>query len=414
MRMINGHRMFGLRGMKRDSDIPECHGMHGIHESGALASRADQTMAESVHVLRRGHDTRRNRPTTKIPLATEMGGVRVYRPLLDFTKDRLVDTCKAAKMEWFEDHTNKDPTITMRNAIRYMYSAHKVPAALAPPSILSISAKFEKKYVHLQKVANSLFEAANKLFMTRSGTMRIQFPDLRLLESSLSSDEINLVASLLLRQAISFVTSREHARLQSLHGSVDRVFPEIAKDIEPSQPIIFTVSGAHFKPLPPSSSEQDAKVKVEWLVSRQPYASTGSDKPDIKLTTSEGLHQDHSWTPWMLYDGRFWFRIRQLTSTPFALRPLQKEHLADFTACLGGRDQLYLKETLRKLAPADVRWTLPAIVRQELDSKDSKEVVVALPTLDLAVKGARNLVEWEVRYKKVEIEKLNYRGTEIM
>lgn len=411
MRMINGHRIFGLRGMKRDCEIPECHGIHGVHESGALDTTKDHAVSASPQVLQRKQDTRRKRFQPKINLATEMGGVRVYRPLLGFTKSRLIDTCTAAKMEWFEDHTNKDPTITMRNAIRHMYSTYAMPTALKPLSMLSLSEKFEKKHDHLQKVADSLFEAANKLFMTRSGTMIIKFPDLRFLESSLSPDDLKLVASLLLRQAISFVTPQEHARLQSLHGSVRRVFPEILKDIEPSEPVIFTVSGVQFKPMPPSTSHQESEARREWYLSRQLYSSAGSDRPDIDLSTYDVSHRDGSWTPWMLYDGRFWFRIQKNPCTPLTLRPLQKEDMVDFKKGLGRFDQLRFKDILRQVAPADVRWTLPAIAHKEWNGK---EIVVALPTVDLAIEDSQRLVEWEVRYKKVDVDILKGGGTEII
>lgn len=393
MRLINGHRMFGLIGMKRSSEIPECHGLHGVHESGGLDTTRNQAIAGSSPSTR----TLELKYRHESPLATEIGGVRVYRPLLAFKKARLTATCETANMEWFEDNTNKDPTVTTRNAIRYMYSSHTVPAALGASSLLNLSKKFEAKHDALQNEATSCLKAAIKTFETRAGTISIRFPDLTHLNNSLSRSDTGMVAGLLLRQVIAFVTPDEHVHLHSLHGAVERLFPEIQNNASRPHPPAFTVSGVLLKP---SSVSKDGS-KCEWLISRQPYAS---NRPCIHIARPAEPSTEPSWSPWSLYDGRFWVRVRNRSKNLMLVRPLRKEDMATFKQSLERRQRTLLRDVLKDFAPGDVRWTLPAIVVRELDGE---ERVFGLPTLDVRVPGSEEDVSWEVRYKKVDLASLN-------
>lgn len=397
MRLINGHRMFGLSGIKYDSEIPECHGIYGVHESGGLDNINNQAVP---NLSLPSTQVQRAKNISLGPLMTETGGIRVYRPLLGFAKNRLMATCKAASIEWFEDHTNKDPTVTTRNAIRHIYSSHAMPAALTAPSFLKLSKKWETKYNDSLNEANALLEGAIQTLETRSGTISVNFPVLNHFNGSLSQSDMGLVAALLLRQVVQLVTPDEQVHLQSLHGAVSRVFPEISKNILPSRPMAFTVSGVKFKPLPPA--QQRAGRQCGWLISRQPYSSTLS-KPNIHIPPLLDPSQEFPWTPWTLYDGRFWLRGQNRCDQSIFIRPFQEDDLIGFKKSLGGKEAARLTDILKKLAPGDVRWTLPAIV---VRGTEEEERVLALPTLNVSVPSSEDDVSWEVRYKKVDVEKL--------
>jgi len=391
MRLINGHRMFGLVGMKRDSEIPECQGIHGVHESGGLDTAGSHPMqSQESHQYTNS-------------LAIETGGIRVYRPLLGFSKARLIATCKAVQMEWFEDHTNQDPTVTTRNAIRKMYSSHAMPPALTTPAILSLSEKFEMKSNDLLNEAKSyLGKSMIKGFETRTGTLTIRFPDLSPLRNSRSRSDTGLIAALLLRQVITFVTPEEHVHLHSLHGAVERIFAELSKQhAAPARPTAFTVSGVQFRPLSAAIQEEGGRcpaANCTWLISRQPYtSSTHSNRPRIPIPPSTSS----STSPWALYDGRFWLRVENRGTRPLSIRPFLKDDLATFKRSLTKKEQERLRIVLRNLAPGDVRWTLPAIAVRE---SDGRERILALPTLGIAVQDVETVVHWEVRYKKVDLE----------
>jgi len=51
-----------------------------------------------------------------------------------------------------------------------------------------------------------------------------------------------------------------------------------------------------------------------------------------------------------------------------------------------------------KSAPGSVRWTLPAIA---LRTRDGNDIVLALPSLGLALPKSEELAKWEIRYKKI-------------
>lgn len=401
MRLIHGHRMLGLAGMKSESEIPECRGMHGVYESGGL----DKFLTNSP----RPHHSRLAVPTVlslknsciSPPLEIESGGIRLYRPLLGFSKARLVATCKAESMVWFEDHTNQDPKVTTRNAIRSMLRSHELPAALNTASMARLSNRAQARRRMLASIADgSLQDKGIGGFETRAGTLRIQFPSLSGHRfKSVLPGERGLVAALLLRQVIMFVTPDEHVQLSSLHSAVQRLFPEINEELEiPPSP--FTVSGLQFQPLP-SVSPGDGKQ--EWFIYRQNHHSSFSRRPVIHIPPFGDSLIQNRWSAWVLYDGRFWIRIQDLGKTPVFIRPFQREDIVRLKMEVGREARKTLEALLKRFAPGNSRWTLPAIAMRDAAGK---ERVLALPTLNFSFPYLGTCVRWEIRYKKVDIGKL--------
>jgi len=70
----------------------------------------------------------------------------------------------------------------------------------------------------------------------------------------------------------------------------------------------------------------------------------------------------------------------------------------DFQKSLAQDHQRRLQRLLKHRATGHVRWTLPAIVLQDMDGK---ERILALPTLDVSIPDIDGVVKWEIRYKKV-------------
>ena len=410
MRMINGHRMLGLAGMKRSSEIPECHGIHGVHESSALtligdASRSDQIQTKSMPYLTPGGIQTNGRLPG--PLAVENGGVRIHRPLLEFSKARLIATCRAERMVWFEDHTNKDPTVTVRNAIRYIYSSHSMPTALATSALLELAKKSEiKKNTLLSAAMKCLRESNIWRFETRSGILIIRFAEFDKLTKLPTQSGTEMMAALMLREVIRLITPEEHVHLHGLHGSVERIFPKILQHETLFEPTAFTVSSVQFRPLIASQQEIPSNENTTWLVSRQPHSST-HEIPIVPIAPALAPCFDPPWSPWILYDGRFWFRIQNKTARPIFLRPFFKSGLKKFRHSLGKANEELLHLMLKDFAPGDVRWTLPALVTQ---SPDGGQTILALPTLHVSLPDIQTYVNWEVRYKKVANDLLSGNG----
>ena len=398
MRMMSDHRVLGLVGMKEVSGIPECYGLHGIGQSGGVDLTSQSQVekfdyATSMDLKSRGHD----RPG---PLVIERGGIKVYRPLLPFNKSRLIATCQREDMEWFEDHTNKDPSLTRRNAVRHIFRSATLPTALKPESMILLSERCKKRDRSLNSAAQKIFEESFlSSFNTRTGTLIIRFAHANHISSlnlSQTSADKGIIAALLLRQVVTFVTPDEHVHLYSLHGAVGKIFPEIVGQTssETVSPTPFTVSGVRFQPLFPQRDKSSCRYqKFEWQVSRQPHSSIPSARPLIVVPRSE----HGKWSEWELYDGRFWIRVRNCSSFSVVVRPFHKDDMQNFKQTQAGR------ELLKNHAPELVRWTLPAIAIRD---QNSRERVVALPTLDLTATGFERNVNWEVRYKSVDVDSL--------
>jgi tRNA(Ile)-lysidine synthase len=401
MRMINGHRMQGLMGIKGCSEIPECYGIHGVHESGGIDDRSSR---DSLNITQ--SPSGRN-PVSQ--LRTETGGAKVYRPLLGFNKTRLIATCQALDIEWFEDLTNKDPTLTTRNAIRHMYNSHAMPASLSKTSILALSDRFKEKAESQQNEMNSwLAQSKITRFETRSGILGIRFPGLSHLRSSSGEGtgrDYEQVAAGLLRRVIMLVTPEENVHLSTLHGAAKHLFAELFMDHEVHyQPTKFTVTGVQFDPIKTSDGRY---AKPEWLLSRQPHSSPPSSRPLILIppctSISTSRPSNPLWTPWTFYDNRYWIRLQNLTLTTLLIRPFSKDDLKPFQESLPKADRDRLRSIFKEIAPGDVRWTLPAVVMR---GRYGCEKVQCLPTLDVCRVEAGRMVKWEVRYKKVDVAEL--------
>ncbi len=468
--MAAGHKGRGLFGIRAQSEIPECHGIHGVHESGS--PRFFEEGFPNAKRLR------------KYQLPVEGGGVRVYRPLLEFSKARLIATCLESKMPWFEDPTNSDPTLTTRNAIRHLYSHHQVPAALSKDRLLSLSQTISKIYENKQRLINRWLDKCDiNLFSTMHGVLEIRFVDLSqyvtdhighfsglekekqesesvesnpLVQSDLlSGSAIEVVddpkehlpqstpnhnfepmAAELLRRVIMLVSPKEKVATSTLHDTVNRIFPELlptAQRLNTSNPEAFTVAGVFFQPLQTpdqESSASDKTPKCRYRISRQPLKHV-----EVKELTTlvSSAPFTTKWGPWHLYDNRFWIRFQLLdsettTKHKIYLTPFRPEYRPNFIPNppypnrvqrrkmrFDGivRKQSY-ERFLKLLGPGRVRFTLPAIVMDlnETTKNPADNKLLGLPSMKRGFEGVDRLIRWECRYKKLYLDgfRFNLRG----
>jgi tRNA(Ile)-lysidine synthase len=399
MRLIAGHHAAGLVGLQPSSEIPECYGLHGVHESGGIDIPA--WGGRSISPISTSLALPTQTPSME-PLEIEFGGVRVERPLLNFGKERLIATCAEERMKWFEDDTNKDPKVTMRNAIRHMYTSHALPAAISKPAVLELSRNCRAKQVAKRDTANSWLQQCSIEFETRTATLRVRFPDLSSLKSSGSDIDGKYAAALLLRRIVMLVTPQEHVSVSSLIGAVERVFPECFWAHSSPPPTAFTVAGLYFKVWKEAQNHSAPAMKCEWIICRQPYPSS-KPQPRIDIPASLSASADTSWLTWSLYDGRFWIRAQNLTIASMAIRPFCRDDMTDLLSSFPKSNRIELEKHFKKLARDGIAWTLPVIAVKDLDGK---EKVLGLPTLGLGTPNVQQMVNWEVRYKKVDMENI--------
>ncbi|KAI0426991.1 adenine nucleotide alpha hydrolases-like protein [Xylaria sp. FL1042] len=516
MRMLRGYGARGLRGMKAAAEIPECEGLHGARQSGyvddqreprpfysnvmsrkqhrklrrELRSRIDrqmhdQELRESVLNGADGYDfeelyqTRGTMPVDPTSIDVEDGGVMIYRPLLEFPKDRLIATCEANNIPWFEDSTNQDQTLTLRNAVRHMYKNYTLPVALQKPSILALSRRCEQQARALEAEANRLLaQTIIHDVEVNVGTTSVQFPEYSLSRfprdmSSLTRRSARIhrqreVAGYLIRRIISLVTPEEQTiPLANLQNVITRLFPGLspspdAKGIS-EPPKAFVIAGVHFVPINPSSSSdkgassQSAGESVAWYLSRTPYPS---HQPIPRFRTPYWSPQSHTrsfnkvdskwstWTRWILWDGRFWMRMRHRLPYRVILQPFDLSHAKTFRESLPPEDRDRLGALLKRYAPGKTRYTLPALyLEEDLDLNDvkprryyplspalvrkyyesemtadptsdhprtfdmSKMKPLALPSLDVQIPHLDDWLEFEIRYRYVERAVLGTAGS---
>jgi len=232
--------------------------------------------------------------------------------------------------------------------------------------------------------------------------------------------EKSRVAAEMLRRILMLVTPEEHVQVSSLHVAVARLFPEIhnqesaERNDESQTPTGFTISGVQFQIAQQDpETEQDLpttspkKGKPYWLLSRQPLPST-SARP---LITIPPKTLSDEWSGWKLFDGRYWIRIQNLTDSPISIVLFQPRYWSELRHSFGTTYRRAVEKLLRQKARGNVRWTLPLIVMPTRKYNRGKtDQAIALPTLGVAVEDVKNLVRWEVRYKKIDTTGLTVDG----
>ncbi|KKK24549.1 hypothetical protein ARAM_006393 [Aspergillus rambellii] len=286
-RLCSGARGAGLAGIPPVARIPECHGLYGVSESGYTAFiQPDKLLGPRSHSTHQmdGHNNTTNESKAHqqraVPIST--GGILICRPLLSFPKTSLIATCHANNVQFVSDPTNFDPTLTPRNAIRSLLSSNKFPRALQKPSILSLAQK--------------------------------------------SQDLIN--------------DSQNHFPLRSFENFTYNVFPATPPSkSQPPTTTPFTLGGVLFQPLsskksPPSPSPtpfKDGQLTPNhtntWLLTRQPFMRhrhpilyfpppppPSTPKPSSSLPSPQ--IEEPAYTPWKLWDNRYWFRFAIVPAAP--------------------------------------------------------------------------------------------------
>ncbi|KAF4957065.1 hypothetical protein FSARC_11411 [Fusarium sarcochroum] len=461
MRLLGGHGYRGLQGMREANSIPECYDMHGVYKSGLIDDQLKQSPSLSfrpavreMRLLRSNfREELAGQPVSKSirfrqdlvdsypgseglekfsdvpylkPLEVEDGGVVIYRPLLEFDKDRLIATCEANKVPWVEDHTNKDPTLTTRNAIRHLVRNYELPKALQKPSILAL-AKRSRQRTEFEEAQASRYivrEAVIKDFDPNAGTLLIQFPTPRPFnrrrkrrslnpDNELRKEHRKFIMTIAVRKLIDFVTPEFHLPpLANLENAVNILVPDIGPKAT-SAPKAFTTAGVLFDPIVSGTS-------VKWFLSRTPYTSK-QPLPTAKLHGAADHHLrppkqvaeaiaaanpsfGHAgWRKAKMFDGRFWVRIGHNRWPMWQVQPYRAEHAKAFRKALPPLRRARLEKLLKHYAPGKVRYALPALYSIDRERDPYSQHVtttltlLALPTLGIHIPGLERWVKYDRR-----------------
>lgn len=418
MRLMSGHNSAGLLGMRPATDIPECHSIHGAFQSGFVDDQRSQNpvynfrpprsefkrikaqLIEELDPKLAAEELAKGtlsggyledvfddyavnkRPSWGLPatpLEVEDGGIVVYRPLLEFSKDRLIATCEANHVPWVEDVTNSDPTLTPRNAIRHLCRHHTLPVALQKPAILAMSSRLRRKADAAEaEVDRLLSRTIVRDFDSISGTVVIRLPSFRVprryrrnkagLEKRIA--HYRFIATLLLKRLVAIVTPELPGTNSSdWRTTVLRLFPSLndGPSAYTKRPTAFNIAGVHFLPVWTSAKRHG---RLNWYLSREPYVS---GRP-LPLFSRSGISLHHRWRrrpelwrwpdlkQWRLWDGRFWMRLANRTCLAVCVLPFDINDAHAFRNSLpAGTQRDKLVSLLKHHAPGKVRYTLPAL-----------------------------------------------------
>lgn len=422
--------------MRSSAEIPECWGVHGVHQSGRLERAASRLRREEekdpASLL--AQELRQMLARDDI---FENGGVRIFRPLLGFSKERLIKTCRARALVWEEDKTNGDTWRTPRNNVRELLRSAKLPLALQKNSMLQLAKQATIKVEEMTALVLLLRGICEILVLdVRCGGLVVRLPrrlgkvkqELELGDSKawmVYMGKTYLTALLLLRKFVRIVTAQEEVSLQSIKRAAVSIFPELTDTDTTAdrslQPMTFTGGGVQFQrlhfPVPAPHSElnstnsgrwQNLDPVFVWKLTRQPFSKappilTVQSPVNKESTTAE---DPPSWSSWQLWDGRYWIRLLNHSCRPLIVRSFQQSDLGYLRSILTSQRYKEFQKYLRLAAPGKVRWTLLAVAELGNDGLPIGRVL-ALPTLgragtfSLGDEKGTNKVEWQIRYKCV-------------
>ncbi|KUM66708.1 hypothetical protein ACN42_g372 [Penicillium freii] len=492
-RLSAGANGLGLGGIPEVARIPECHGLFGASESWSTTSIPTKPPTKPQLKVRfdnqkhgfitlPGPNARTDKIYSNLTSNVNMAspGIFICRPLLSFTKTSLLETCHKNNVPYVSDPTNFDPTLTPRNAIRSLRTSNSLPRALESESILSLIRSSQNLLQKSNELSNYLLSSQCRIldFNPKAGSAVIQFLDTSPASmdpqlATLSASRIRQIQTIALRRITELVSPfpDSHFSLRSYESLVSNVFPgqdesHDASDTSSDQKRTkaFTVAGVLFQRLANEASmpgkSQDARLGGGniWLLSRQPFMRNRD--PVTQINVSPG----GSFTPWVLWDNRYWMRLRlvpldrdpsergdPLISLALTIRPFHKFDIERIRKdAVNSRPQgrtskdsaaeqkmpgtfEHLKAVLSAEAPAQLRFTLPVISREGIVSKPGKRLgqkfwqPLALPTLDYRLHGpltkypslgevelvhqrCRWTLKWQWMYKMIDTEALRLMG----
>lgn len=248
-------------------------------------------------------------PITYIP------PVNIYRPLLLFERSEIEDTCIRNNIKWFEDHSNKDIQLTKRNFLRHLIN-DVIPARLSQPNnqelaciskeeitstynqVMSLTDMYQEQIDHMRA---NLEQAGKIILIPQNGSISIQ----------ISHD--------IFRQTEQTVFARFLYQLLSPISSVKHYHWSYAKLERQAIPNIFDFYSKEYK----------KKLKLTYLnvlfditkfdeyidfnLSRQPISRDDLNNIITSVTVSK------DWSNWVLFDRRYWLRLRSTTLDQFSL-----------------------------------------------------------------------------------------------
>jgi len=393
MRLANNYLGKGLAGMQAEARIPECEDMYGVHESGSprVLRRENLAIADGV----RGAG-----------MVVESGGITILRPLLSYTKDRLVATCKQAGTMWVEDETNADPSLTLRNTVRQLHERNLLPKALQRPNLCAIAARTSERAAQQEERAHEIFRNLDIIIDPSSGHAICKISH-RTAREIHEAPDVNHMKAIILRKLLLLVVPTSNVDLSTLEAA-SAAFLESQTHKSHSTPIV--LAGAAAVRL------KDTKESLVYELRRTlPPKRAKETRAEVSISLkSQSSTNEVSWSDWTLWDERYWIRIGANTRKHQEVLDAVVRMLTPDDVAVLRRDPHTAKTDLHtRLASVmgHLRTTLPVIVSGSASAQE--RCIVALPSFgwsrdgwasrDETEKGVQDAKYfYDIRYKCID------------
>lgn len=306
------------------------------------------------------------RPKVELPIrATIPNEAMVYRPLLQFEKCQIKDTCIKNDVIWFEDPTNADRNLTKRNLHRYMINEYIPDQVSRRPELLVLSKESLTKTI--REIDSALEMLENRIsaldhYILKWGDYKFNHEHAYLSFSipiKVWNSLDNSVAARWLFQQICPLSSAKH--LHWSYAKIERrAMPRIKEFINAKQKTLrFTYINIVFR------LTTDDGI-LHFCLSKQPPEknSTESTVRSVNVPSS-----------WILVDRTWWVKINSAMTEKVRI----------------GLYGLGQKKQLQKAFPLVVPGRM-----ENLPIVMADDEIVSLPTLGLAKEG----YSVDISYKK--------------
>lgn len=347
-RLLSGYTGTGLRGIQEVSPVPENAGVISVHNT--------LTLPQSNRTWRGDYGMYVANP-----------GLPLLRPMLDFTKAELQDTCRINHVSWSQDQTNFDPTLTSRNAIRSVLAESKLPQFLRTRSLLElgfhINMRMQENEGHTLKILNEKGAITSMDHFAGVCTFDVDklHPGLdgRWMDSP-RGEQYALAEAI--RLIVKSVSPLSDVTIEQAINIIEHLW-DTRQGAHSASKVMFERDAAH--PL----------SRTHWKAFRAPLDHR--DKGHVNMSLPAPAATQGQWSRFRLFDGRWWMsfgvgqpanglRLRTLHETDFNRVP-SEAGTEKFT------DRAF--DLLALHAPGKIRYTLPVVV-------DEKDRLLGFPTLN--------------------------------
>ncbi|KAL4872678.1 PP-loop family-domain-containing protein [Aspergillus spectabilis] len=514
LRLSSGARGAGLAGIPAVARIPECHGIYGVSESGESVSVHPHDFLESPQPNQQHNRSPVEVSTGGILLCRPLLSLSKFSLVATCQENNVPfvsdptnfdptltprNAIRSLLSSGSLPHALQNPSILslIRKSHNLIRDSHRLSDGILSSQFRLLDMSLALGSVAVQVNASSSplpEEIANKSTQERN---------------ELSPQRLHELQSLTLRRLVELVSPfpENHFSLGSYAKFTGRIFPSSTPTFSPGIPRVgsgselesgkgnlrkeegkpFTLGGVLFQTLPSQSSPSqplsasaaasratdtttanletkgrgtgiEAEKGLKWILTRQPFMRHREPVLRFEVPLHPNKQQPEQnqqtatqYTPWTLWDNRFWIRI-WVSSDPkvhtlpspaddfnssnpnltFLLRPLKQSDLSplrnlqnqnkkaktrQLSSCSSAVQTDFDAESffqrLGVEAPGQLRFSLPVLTLVN-EGDSGGDIPLALPTLGLAFPGLEDkpwIVAWEWKYKMIDLEVLRLLGS---